>query len=157
MTDIPIKIRIATPDDEPLIFTDFIKGYSHNTHINLIPKDIYLSYMREHIRTVMKHSTTLIAHHIDDTNAVFAWMMGRVIDNMTAIHWATTRSRFTRHGLQKDLLTALSPNATAIVLTHYFAGKENVLPSIQTMLKQHSNYIYIPFEYNTNLFTAKLI
>jgi hypothetical protein len=107
-------LRSATPGDEPLIYSAWIKGAYEAWPARLVRREVFFEQQKEHIRRCLDRSYTVVMCHPDDPRELFGFVChsGAVSPRYDregiAVHWFYVRNMFRRCGIARSVARRLN-------------------------------------------------
>lgn len=142
-----ITIRKMKETDIPYIYSSWLEDYlsSHfikqkhqtralQTHIALMPRELYYKEQRARIDRIIKKSIVYVACNTEDEEQIFGYIVFREVGNLTILSWIYVRPVYRGFGIANKLMHKMGE---ADVLTH-------ITPMRRWFLKRY-NLIFNPF------------
>lgn len=124
MSDSEIVIRDFTPDDEPFIFSSWLKSYWENSDFTEhISKHVFFTWHHKVIERILKYETAIIkvAALQEEPTVVIGYLclqrMPSVPDTQI-LHFCYVKAAFRKLGIAKALIKAAQVNPDTCVFTH---------------------------------------
>lgn len=142
-----ITIRRMKDSDIPYIYSSWLEDYlsSHfikqknqpralQTHIALMPRELYYKEQRARIDRIIKKSIVYVACNTEDEEQIFGYVVFREVGSLTILSWIYVRPVYRGFSIANKLMQKLGE---ADVLTH-------ITPMRRWFLKRY-NLIFNPF------------
>lgn len=114
-----------------------VKTYKLQSHVALMPKNLYYKEQRELIAKILKKSKVIVACNTEDEEQIFGYIVYRSLGletELTILSWVYVRPIYRSFGICKKLIEKAGP---IDVVTH-------VTPARRWFLKQY-NLIFNPY------------
>lgn len=135
---LPIRLRPATQDDVPFLFSSWLKSYKYSLWAKNITNTIYFAEHHKVIERLLKNYNVIIACNNDDPTQIFGFICAGKVDGIFCLHYIYVKHSFRNLGIGKQLLNAFQHDAsTAAVYTHHTRIAERLAPKY--------NFVYHPY------------
>jgi hypothetical protein len=102
-----VLIRTATPSDENLIFSTWLKGlYYGNDWFREIPQDLYYENYHKVVTAIIAKPSTcvIVACMKEDADTVLGYSVWEKREEKYVLHWVFTKPVWRKLGLAKSLI-----------------------------------------------------
>lgn len=135
------EVRDIRPEDEPFIFSSWLRSYRGSSFARQVPNPIYYRHQHKLIEGVLNHPhrVALIACNPEDREQIFGYVIGTREAKNLYLHWIYVKHPLRNFGLarflEEDLLDIYDPHQV------YYTARVKHLPN----LLKDRNYIYHPY------------
>jgi hypothetical protein len=124
-TDFPILHRYATPEDQPLIYSSWLKSYKQSPVNKRIRSQQYFDHQKKVITRLLERSHVVVVCNPDDPDQVYSFAVVEIEPDRMVIHWLSTKYTFRHLGFARSLIEAGLAQVPSLKMyvSHIPAGK----------------------------------
>ena len=127
----PVKLRLATQDDVPFIFSSWLKSYRNSNTTRHIPNEIYYTNHHVVIEKIIAENKVLVACSESDDDQIFGYVVTGDYEGFFMIHYVYVKHSFRSMGIGRALLNATGHDASkASLTTHWTRAIEKLAPDL---------------------------
>lgn len=145
MKNLKVSLREATPQDQSLILSSWLRGAYHLCPaFKDMPKSLYYGLHEPAVKLTIMTSNVLCAVDIEDPSHVLGFIVYRHYESFTVIHWLYVKQAFRYFGLGEYLIQAIKPKQLTFTShettesQRYFAKKR--LPTFHVPHLRHGEW-----------------
>lgn len=134
----PIRLRMATEEDAPLIFNSWLKSYRKSLFSRNITNTIYFSEHHKVVEKLLKKYQTVVACNDKDPSQAYGYINAGYTDGIFTLNFVYVKHSFRNLGIAKALMNAFEHDPSfAAVYTHHVRVAERLAPKY--------NMLYHPY------------
>ena len=111
-----VSVRPANKDDEPFIFSSWLRCYRSSAFASNIPSDVYFSWHHRIVEGLLLRATTLIVHPEGQPTVILGYLCCEPRRNL--IHFVSVKKAFRSVGLAHVLIEASGIDLATAQFTH---------------------------------------
>ncbi len=133
-----VRLRPASEEDIPFIFSSWLKSYKASPDMTHIDNNIFFTEQHRLIEFLLKNGKVLIACNNIDPTQLFGWICCDKIDNIFCLHYVYVKHTFRKMGICASLLKAFGHSTEmAGVYTHH--------TKVMEVLRHKFNLLHHPY------------
>lgn len=136
---LPIEVRYAEPLDMGFIYTSWASYERHNTSAHLAPHSLFDEEQLAKMNYLAERSTMLIINLQQETDTIIGFIVFKINQDQTILHYAFIKSPFRNKGILTNILHYINPTKKSFILT----AEPN--PIVFKHLTKTFSIIYDPF------------
>ena len=115
MSSLPITIRPATPADQHLIISSYLKSQRQVGQNTYMRDAVYYEHATPIIHHILNTNTIIVAANADDEWQAFGWV---AFKPPTTISYIYIKYPYRRFGLATQLINTINPHNQQLTATH---------------------------------------
>lgn len=134
MSTLKIRLRPATQEDVPFIFSSWLKSYRNSLYARNITSTTYFSEHHKIIQNIVKKNPVIIACNDADPSQVYGYICAGKTEGIFTLHYIYIKQSFRTMGIAKSLMQSMGFDSNvASIYTHHtrtaerLAAKYNML------------------------------
>ena len=120
MSNMPIRLRIANPEDVNFIFSSWLRNYRASEMTRPMSNEVFYAEQHRLIEALILKSKVVIACNNNDPSQMYGWICAGETDGIFTLHYIYVKHAFRRMGIAKMLIEACGhTGASAGIYTHH--------------------------------------
>ena len=103
-TQYPVMLRYATPADDSLIYSSWLKSYKQSPVNKRIKAQQYYAYQKRIIERLLARSHAVCVCNPDDQDQVYSFGVVEIHDDKMVLHWVQTKYTFKHLGFARMIV-----------------------------------------------------
>lgn len=120
MSNLPIRLRTANPEDVSFIFNSWLKSYRTSEMCKPMTNEVYFAEQHRLIENLVTSCKVIIACNEQDPKHLYGWICAGDTDGIFTLHYIYIKQAFRKMGLAKMLLEICGHDGSTMgIYTHH--------------------------------------
>ena len=104
MIDLPVSMRYSVPEDEPLIYSSWLRSYKQSPINKRIRAQQYYAGQKRVIERLLARSHVVVVCNPDDQSQVYSFGVVELEPEHMVLHWVQTKYTFKHFGFARRII-----------------------------------------------------